>query len=146
MPTCGVALILRHCGVLLCTPHSSGLRKPCSWTFSTSLPGAGFSTVSWIEYFLTLKWPSVKINLGDVVEFVDLLRHCIFPSTSWRRQKHSDQQLMKGVIQQIQQRPLLSESDGGQGWPSKMSVSVRACPVEFRTEGLFNWGGSAANF
>ena len=26
-------------------PHSSGFRKPCSWTFSISLQEAGFSTV-----------------------------------------------------------------------------------------------------
>ena len=35
----------RHCGVLLCTPHSSGFRKPCIWTFSISLSEVGFSTV-----------------------------------------------------------------------------------------------------
>ncbi|MGD9322259.1 MAG: hypothetical protein PVH99_19955, partial [Desulfobacteraceae bacterium] len=50
-----------HCGVLLCTPHSSGFvraslglptlragprfRKPCIWRFSISLSEAGFPTV-----------------------------------------------------------------------------------------------------
>jgi hypothetical protein len=44
-----VTLIPRHCGVLLCTPHSSGFRpaaKPAGWTFSISLSESGFSTVS----------------------------------------------------------------------------------------------------
>ncbi len=41
MPICpdsiGITLIPRHCGVLLCTPHSSGFRKPYIWAFSISL-------------------------------------------------------------------------------------------------------------
>jgi electron transfer flavoprotein alpha subunit len=38
-----------HCGVLLCTPRSSGFRpaaKPAGWTFSISLSEAGFSIVT----------------------------------------------------------------------------------------------------
>jgi hypothetical protein len=45
----GVTLIPRHCGVLRCTPHSSGFRpaaKPAGWTFSISLSESSFSTVS----------------------------------------------------------------------------------------------------
>ncbi|MGD9321646.1 MAG: hypothetical protein PVH99_16855, partial [Desulfobacteraceae bacterium] len=37
-----------HCGVLRCTPHSSGFRpaaKPAGWTFSISFSEAGFSMV-----------------------------------------------------------------------------------------------------
>jgi hypothetical protein len=61
-PICGVTFISRHCGVLLCTPHSSGFvraslglptlragpqfRKPCIWTFSISLKEAEFSIFS----------------------------------------------------------------------------------------------------
>ena len=45
-PICCVTLIPSHSGVLLCTPHSSGFRKPYIWTFSISLSEAGFSTVS----------------------------------------------------------------------------------------------------
>jgi hypothetical protein len=44
-----VTLIPRHCGVLLCTPHSSGFRpaaKPAGWTFSISSSEAGFLTAS----------------------------------------------------------------------------------------------------
>lgn len=37
-PICGVALVLRHCGVLNGTPHSSGFRAPCIWTFFSILP------------------------------------------------------------------------------------------------------------
>jgi hypothetical protein len=36
----------RHCGVLLCTPHSSGFRKPCIWTFSINLLEVRFSKAS----------------------------------------------------------------------------------------------------
>ncbi len=35
-PICGVALILRHCGVQ-CTPRSKGFRAPCTWTFLNGL-------------------------------------------------------------------------------------------------------------
>jgi hypothetical protein len=41
-----IVLIPRHCGVLLCTPHSSGFRKPCIWAFSISLSETAFSIVS----------------------------------------------------------------------------------------------------
>ena len=46
MPICCVPLILRRCGVLLRTPHSSGFRAPCIWTFLYSLPTGCFSTPS----------------------------------------------------------------------------------------------------
>jgi hypothetical protein len=48
-PICCVTLIPRHCGVLLRTPHSSGFRKPCIWTFSISLSEANFSRVSFLS-------------------------------------------------------------------------------------------------
>jgi hypothetical protein len=37
MPICGVSLTLRHCGVQISTPHSSGFRGPCIWTFLINL-------------------------------------------------------------------------------------------------------------
>jgi hypothetical protein len=54
-----VTLIPRHCGVLLCTPHFSGFRKPRSWTFSISLSEPDFSTISlgFSQHFSPLKQP-----------------------------------------------------------------------------------------
>jgi hypothetical protein len=43
---CGVALILRHCDVRSCTPHSSEFRAPCICTFSNSLQSSSIPTGS----------------------------------------------------------------------------------------------------
>ena len=42
----GIALILSHCDVRLCTAHSSGFRAPCICRFSNSLQSSSISTGS----------------------------------------------------------------------------------------------------